>query len=131
MQYLRWEVIPLLRSFSLGTETILGVPIASGLIARENTDTPENRMPSDPIIVPDAPGTGPLVLLRLEALSQQGWIVTVGAPGSAPDPGTGSLYATDDVPRIVVPANQPMNGGRSIEVRAVKPGSVFVARMWS
>lgn len=131
MQYLRWEVIPLLRSFSLGTETILGVPIASGIIARENTDTPENRTPSDPITVPVAPGTGPLVLLRLEAMSQQGWIVTVGEPGTTPDAGTGALYAADEVPRIVVPRTEPMSAARSVEVRAVKPGSVFVARIWS
>ncbi|UIN36292.1 hypothetical protein [Methylobacterium oryzae] len=131
MQYLRWEVIPLLRSFSLGTETILGVPIASGIIAREDADTPENRTASDPITIPAAPGTGPLVLLRLEAMSRQGWIVTVGEQGTTPNAGTGALYDADDVPRIVVPAAQPLNGGRSIEVRAVKPGSVFVARMWS
>jgi hypothetical protein len=131
MQYLRWEILAPLRSFSLATETVLGVPLASGIIARENVDTPDNRQPSDPITVPEAPEAGPYLLLRLEAMSQQGWIVTVGEPGSTPDPGNGALYAVDPSPRIVVPATKPLSNGRSVEVRAVKPGSVFVARMWS
>ena len=131
MQYLRWEVLAPLRSFSLATETLLGVPMASGLIARENDDKPENRAPSDPITIPVAPEAGPFLLLRLEAMSQWGWIVTLAPPGSTPDPGNGQMDVIDSVPRILVPRTGFQDDRRSVEVRAVQPGSVFVARMWT
>lgn len=126
MRFLRWECVPLLRPFETPGAGALGTPIASGLIGRDDA----TNAPSSPITLPDAPDNAPFLLLRLEALGPTGWIVAVGARGSTPDPGDGTMRAIDPVPVILVPRPGAAETFRSIEVRAVKPGSVFVARTW-
>lgn len=128
MRYLRWECIAVLRPFEPPGAGALGAPMASGLIALEDgTDA----QPSDVITLPDAPDSAPFVLLRLEALGPASWIITLSAPGSTPTAGDGKLHAVDDVPRFLVPRQGGGEASRSIEVRAVKPGTRFVARTWA
>lgn len=122
--YLRWEAIALLRPFEAPNAASLGRPIASGLISDADAAS------SDVIGLPGSV-EAPFIYLRLEALGQAAWIVTVGDPGSTPTAGDGKLHPVDDVPRILVPRQGAGEASRSVEVGAVKPGSRFVARTWA
>lgn len=138
MILLRWEVVPLLRPWAAPQSSLLGAPIASGTIIRDDWDPatgttrndPAVLAPADPVAIPAAVEGATFHMLVLEAFGGHDWLVTLADPYHPSQPiqaCDGVLKAADVKPFVLVPASYAA-GGRSREIRAVIPGSSFVAR---
>lgn len=134
---LRWEVVPLLRPWAAPQSNLLGAPLASGTIIRDDWDPatgstrtdPAVLAAADPIVIPAAVEGASFHMLVLEVIGGRDWIVTLAnpyQPAQAVQASSGALTAVDAKPSVLIPACLP--GGRSREIRAVIPGSSFVAR---
>jgi hypothetical protein len=129
---LRWEVCALFEAWAAPHSTLLGSPIASGSIVRDdgNGATPPDGFfaPSDPILFPAAIEGARHYTLALEVFGARGWIVSFGTPDALPQAGDGLEHAEDPYPCVLVPAGGLYGSNRSREIRAVRPGGLFIAQ---
>lgn len=126
---LRWEILRLVEPWAAPQSSLLGFPLLSGTIARDDgADDARLFAASDPIVVPAAIEGERHFLVSLEAFGGRAWTVTLGTSANPPQPCDGQLHANDPVASVYVPSGGMTGSARSREVRAVRPGVLFIAQ---
>lgn len=129
---LRWEILRPVEPWAQPQSVLLGFPLLSGTIQRQDYGDDVDQValcaPCDPIAVPAAIEGERNFLLRLEVFGGFPWAVTIGTPSHPPQPSDGEVHANDPTPAVIVPCGGMAGSSRSVEIRAVRPGSLFIAR---
>ncbi|MDP4022334.1 hypothetical protein Q8W71_06845 [Methylobacterium sp. NEAU 140] len=129
---LRWEVCRLFEPWAAPNAALLGPPIATGTVTRDddNASPPADAFfaPSDPIAIPAGLDGERSLILVCEVHGPRGWVITIGAPAAPPAASDGLNPPIDLHPCIFIPPSGMQGSGRSREVRAVRPGSSFIAQ---